>query len=646
MTALTSADNPADRPPEQGRDLACTKQRHAPPEHRASICDTMLWAAWFGVITGYVELSVLLVRNAHTGGVALGKLQMNRHFTWMIPTSNALIFATVGLGLYALALLRPRLEAKVRPVVLCFLAFLALLLLVPRLYPTAPLALAGGLAYLVGRRIAIHSRCFGTRVKSSLPCFAVGLTCLSAWVSGKNSVHGEWVKMRAMIAGQNAPNVLLIVMDTVRASSLSLYGYHRDTTPNLVRLAQRGITFEQARSTAPWTLPSHASMFTGRLPHDLSADETTPLDATWPTIAEYLSSRGYATGGFVANVFFCNAWYGLARGFEHYEDFYGDEVGVSIAETLHCSRLGHGFFNLTSKALPPVRRRKDAARINRDLLEWLRTVNGQPFFAFLNYFDAHAPFVPPAGFARQFGPGPQSDADHLMLREWTVRSGRDLSAHSAELVRDGYDDCIASLDQELGRLLDELERREILDQTLVIITSDHGESMGEHGYFGHGTSLYNQEVHVPLIVIPPGGRSSPARVRRPVSLCEIPATVVDLLDLANGSPFPGASLARHWDRSRRANLPRVGPVISEVSLREKFANNLDGPPAFRGPMSSLVARGKTFIRSGDGAEELFDLANDPGQFQNLAGSTGSQPILGELRARLSRICPELDWTER
>jgi arylsulfatase A-like enzyme len=588
----------------------------------------------------------LLVRNAHTGGVALGKLQMNRHFTWMIPTANAVIFAIVGLGLYALALLRPRWEAKGRPIVLCFLAFLALLLLVPRLYPTAPLALAGGFAYLVGRRIATHSRTFGARVKSSLPCFAVGLTCLSAWVSGKSSVHGEWVKMHATIAGQNRPNVLLIVMDTVRASSLSLYGYHRDTTPNLARLARRGITFEQARATAPWTLPSHASMFTGRLPHDLSADETTPLDATWPTIAAYLSTHGYATGGFVGNVFFCNAWYGLARGFEHYEDFYGDEVGVSIAETIHCSRLGHGFFNLTSHALPPLRTRKDAARINGDLLDWLSTAKGRPFFAFLNYFDAHAPFVPPDGFERRFGPGPQSDADHAMLREWTVRAGRNLPARAVELVRDGYDDCIASLDQEIGRLFDELERREILDDTLVIITSDHGESMGEHGYFGHGTSLYNQEVHVPLIVIPPGGRSSPVRIRRPVSLCEIPATVVDLLGLAEASPFPGASLARHWGGSRRTNYSRVSPVISEVSLREKFGKSNDGPPAFRGPLSSLAARGKTYIRAGERAEELYDLARDPAQSHDLSGSAGAQPILDELRARLSRTCRELDWSDR
>ena len=119
----------------------------------------------------------------------------------------------------------------------------------------------------------------------------------------------------------NSPNVLLIVLDTVRADHLSLYGYERPTTPNLEQLGKRGIRFDKARATAPWTLPSHASMFTGRWPHELGEKWMTPLRGNFPTLAEYLGDRGYATAGFVANVGYCSQETGLARGFTHYEDY-------------------------------------------------------------------------------------------------------------------------------------------------------------------------------------------------------------------------------------------------------------------------------------------------------------------------------------
>ena len=128
-------------------------------------------------------------------------------------------------------------------------------------------------------------------------------------------------------------------MDDVRIDDLSVYGYDRETTPNLARLARRAIRFDQARSTAPWTLPSHASMLTGRWPHELSVTVDRPLDATYPTMAEFLAGKGYATAGFVGNTFYCNSWYGLDRGFSHYEDFHDNQV-VSVFETIRSSTLG------------------------------------------------------------------------------------------------------------------------------------------------------------------------------------------------------------------------------------------------------------------------------------------------------------------
>ena len=155
-------------------------------------------------------------------------------------------------------------------------------------------------------------------------------------------------------------NVVLVVMDTVRADHLGLYGYRRKTTPNLERLAARGIRYDQARATAPWTLPSHVSMFAGLWPHQTGVGENRPLGTTYPTIAEFLAARGYLTAGFVANTYFCNSWYGLARGFEHYEDFYDEDLVVSVTETLRCSALGRYLVSLMQ--LPAEKRAQPQGR--------------------------------------------------------------------------------------------------------------------------------------------------------------------------------------------------------------------------------------------------------------------------------------------
>ncbi len=212
---------------------------------------------------------------------------------------------------------------------------------------------------------------------------------------------------------------------------------------------------------------------------------------------------------------------------------------------------------------------RDAHGINQSFLDWLswQRDSGRPFFAFLNYLDAHEPFLPPQDEGTHFGLRPESSRDHAMLVEYWDRDKLKLSEQDIELARDSYDDCIAALDRRVGALLDELERREVLRDTLVIITSDHGEQFGEHGVFNHGFSLYSQEVHVPLLIISsaaPAGRT----VSEPVSLRDLPATVVDLIGLGGGSPFPGRSLAESWrtprgsatiDASRKRSRRSISP---------------------------------------------------------------------------------------
>jgi arylsulfatase A-like enzyme len=182
-----------------------------------------------------------------------------------------------------------------------------------------------------------------------------------------------------------------------------------------------------------------------------------------------------------------------------------------------------------------------------------------------------------------------------VLQNWETRPKQNIPENERTLVSDAYDDCLTYLDSQIGKLIDELERRGVLDNTLVIITADHGEELGEHRLYGHGQSLYSQELHVPLMILLPGNRAAGRIVAEPVSLRDIPATIVELLGASGDSPFPGNSLARFWERGRGEDHQSATAVLSEVALREKVSKNQNRAPAWRGPMASVVAHGKTYI---------------------------------------------------
>jgi arylsulfatase A-like enzyme len=431
---------------------------------------------------------------------------------------------------------------------------------------------------------------------------------------------------------KGVPNVLFIVLDTVRAKNLGVCGYARETTPRLSRLAARGVGFNDARSAAPWTLPSHATMFTGRWPSELFEYPEQKLDSSVPTLAEYLGRNGYATAGFVANTFYCNSGFGLGRGFDHYEDFY-ENFGTSPGEILRHSALGRRLLDLAGvEEAIRLDGRKDADQINSDFLTWQSTRGPRPFFAFLNYMDAHAPYIAPARADHHFGLRATTPSDQKILNDWQKITTPPTDPRAIELARDAYDDCIAFLDSALGRLFDELERRGIFDNTLVVVTSDHGEEIGEHQLVGHGRSLYREELHVPLIVVKPGRVPSGRRIAEPVSLRDLPATIVDLLQLSDNSPFPGRSMVPLWSTRPGLDKPDPGIVRSEVALRLKASTKKDRPPALRGPMASVVAEGMSYIRNADGSEELYRLLDDPAEAKNLAEIKDAQPALRRLRA--------------
>jgi arylsulfatase A-like enzyme len=487
----------------------------------------------------------------------------------------------------------------------------------------------------------------------SFPALLGSVLIMAAAIFG-----GDWLKERRE-AGRSlppagTPNVLMIVLDTVRADRMSLYGYQRPTTPALERLAQRGIRFAEARATAPWTLASHATMFSGRLPHELNVQWRTPLRGDFPTLAEYLGSRGFATAGFVANIEYCSYDTGLDRGFTHYEDY---PVDVRHLRPLRTGVFASSAWEAISWSLwqslgpfdPTVRwltnpARKDAGSINRDFLHWLSHRQGspRPFFAFLNYLDAHVPYLPPEGTGFRFGAGPRNINDFYVLAGgWKSLDKSQLPPKYRMLIRDCYDNCLSYLDGQLGELFDTLERRGVLEQTVVIVTSDHGEELGEHGLFEHGESLYRPEIHVPLLIVLPGRRRSPKVVRETVSLRDLPATITDLVGLAGDAPFPGSSLARVW---RDVGPERAGQVgdddgaISELAGPNPTFPSQGRSPASRGSLVSLAEGNYVYIRNeGDGREQLYHESDDPDERVNLARIETMRPRLERLRRRLDQM---------
>jgi arylsulfatase A-like enzyme len=190
----------------------------------------------------------------------------------------------------------------------------------------------------------------------------------------------------------------------------------------------------------------------------------------------------------------------------------------------------------------------------------------------------------------------------------------------------------------LGALLGELERRGVLDHTIVIVTSDHGEGLGEHDLFFHGESLYRPEIQVPLVIVLPGHNPS-AAVSQPVSLRDLPATIVDLTAQGKGTPFPGRSLARLWRDSGTPDPCTAGEgVISELASPNPYDPNQGRSPVHRGGLVSLTEGDYVYIRNeGDGSEELFNRLNDPNQFDNRAHRSAEQAVKERLRTHLDQI---------
>jgi arylsulfatase A-like enzyme len=527
---------------------------------------------------------------------------------------------------------------------------------VPQVYPLDGFILALGIAVWLVPWFKRRAANPGLVLRRSLPVLIGSVIMLAGSVA-----VSDWLKQRREAAralpSADCPNVLLVVLDTVRADRLSLYGYERATTPNLERLARRGIRFDAARATAPWTLPSHASFFTGRWPHELGVEWLTPLRSNYPMLAEYLASQGYATVGIVGNAGYCSYETGLGRGFTYYDDYRLVRLGfLRMAVLVDKLLLKLLRFDLRYHGDPPWSlrhflehwfysgQRRDAGSINRAFLDWLarRPQTGRPFFAFLNYIDAHTPYRLPEEARPRFGLQPLTeDERQIVYDNWVSLDKLALPQFYVAVARDAYDNCIAYEDEQLGTLVGELERRELLENTWVVILSDHGEGLGEHGLFDHGQSLYSTEIRVPLLVLPPGKPRAERRVSATVSLRDLPATIVDLVGLEGGAPFPGRSLARFWQGlSPEAVPPGTEGAVSELRSPSPNDPNQGRSPARRGPLLSMALGNYVYIRNeADGSEELFNQFDDPRELTNRARLGALNPVLEQFRASLKLLKP-------
>ncbi len=616
------------------------------PKVHITTATVLILAVWIGLIAGFLDLGLMVI---HRRLFDKDFYRLGYNFVWLIPVGVTVLVLVPASVLALIARIRGD-SVGLGAVVglLSFVGFLDMSARLP-LAMGAAILLSGGLATQLARLVS-HRQAYLQFVRRTVPVLAGLLLTITVGTIGGRA----WAEYRAMTAlpppRPGAKNVLLIVWDTVRAANLSLYGYGRPTTPNLERLASRGTRFDLAFSTSSWTLPSHASMFTGQWPHEVDADWKWPMRDDVPTLAEYLAAQGYDTAGFVANLDYCSRETGLARGFAHYEDYPIDMLDVfaryvalghrmDVAEACALGSILEKFFGRSSNLVPASKEHlKNAAAVDRAFLGWLsrRETSRRPFFAFLNFNDAHSPYEVPDHSIPAFGLRPASSWDRLTLLRWHMLEKASLSYRDVRMAADIYDDCILYLDRRLDSLFQELERRGVLDDTLVIVTADHGEHLGDHLLFFHGCSLYRQVVHVPLVIVAPNVVPSGRVVTPPVSLRDLPATVVELLGLQRDAPFPGRSLARFWGRDQDPAGTLVDPLLMETT-KPPLLTNQGREPAAKGTMISLVADGMHYIRNADGVEELYGLNPDPEERVDLAGSPDAREILRRFRNRLSAV---------
>lgn len=478
----------------------------------------------------------------------------------------------------------------------------------------------------------ISSGCIAT-AKSLLLLFPVVFALLVISFFLKQEPLVQTQNSQSSPLATNRPNVILIVMDTVRADHLSLYGYPLDTSPNLKLLSKAATFYTQAIASSDMTLPTHASIFTGVYAKKHRAHLYQayfglgrPLADKFTTLAEILSQNGYSTLGIVANHGYVSEPFGLAQGFQYFDQrspipFFRNPAFYYLRQSV--SKIASGFAS-PSYYDKAYRSAEEINNVTFSVLDEIR-ISDKPFFLFINYMDAHWPYIPPTPFDH-LSPGkdPEFRTEHYIgLTVEVMKLERKVTEKERNHLISQYDGGIAYLDSQIGNLISRLKQLNLFENSLLIITSDHGESFGRRNFLGHIVSVYQDQIHVPLIIKYPNTNQA-ATFQDLVSVVDLMPTVLDVLGYPTSGNLHGSSLLKHSSESAR-------PVIAE-SYQGSYLWNLH--PRFHRIERAIFSGPYKFIVSTAGKQEIYDLSEDPNENIDLY-ETGNQ-ISKKLEAKLNK----------
>jgi len=465
-------------------------------------------------------------------------------------------------------------------------------------------------------------RTSGPRAESGRIALAVAITALAG-----AACHDSGSEQPAP-----RPNILFVVWDTVRADRMSLYGHRRETTPAVDAWARQALVFDDAVSAAGYTVPSHASMFTGLLPSEHCASgESGALGEEHTTLAEILRDAGYATFLYSENPHL-SPHRRLTQGFERSEHPWSDRYYDRALQILKQKVRGDRSSEFSERVAAMERGERDLTPWNvkaagplaeealQDFLEELEP--GRPFFAFINYMEAHRPYIPPRRFRERFMTAAEVEASYAVDRSWDAIweftfGAREFSDEDLMLTRATYDAALLELDELFASLLDSLERRGVLDDTIVVLTADHGEHLGEQHMFDHQSTLYQPVLRVPLVLYH-RDRLPAARSATPVMNFDLFPTLLELADVPvpENVHFSARSLlAPSDDRERLAES--ITPQSAGVIAMQRLHPGWD-PTAWIRTQRALFRGRYKWIASSTGTNELYDLRADPDELNDVA----------------------------
>jgi arylsulfatase A-like enzyme len=612
-----------------------------------SFSTILLISIWFGIVSGLWEgCGLILFQRLNWQGWG-AMLHVSAPIIWVSPVVDVALFVVVGCLVGIAGKINSKFPLFAFLVfVLSFLTAYDWLALTGRLYHRSCLLLALGIAS-VFTRWAMRNQAAALRFWKGTVGFLFAVTLLAfVLIHWGSRGREQWAVNGLPAATPGSPNVVVIVIDTLRADHVHAYGYERETTPTIDQLASQGVLFENAISPTPWSLPSHISLLTGRYQFEHGIADIPAMSGLglqhppmngFTTIGEVLEKHGYRTAAFSANRVNFTANLGFQRGFQHFEDYfqspadafvrtvYGREfsrIYLNRTERSKVKRLLRwiGFNSLLDKSdegsikqLGALGVQKRADAVNDELLRWIdHGGHSHPFFAFLNYIDVHHPYGGPAWFDRPW---------------------------KGSAVNDQYDSGVKYVDDRVGDLMRELQKRDLDRNTLVVITSDHGESLGEHHIAFHGESLYREQVQVPLIFCFPGHVPAGARITSLVSNASIPATALGLLKFSPVADFQRPAIDGLWEGSHTDNQ---NDILSEVAQlypasEEDVASQKVVPVSMDGPMKALTTPDWQLIEHSKFGNQLYNYAGDAAETHDRFWSSRSQSTAGDLLIKLQTV---------